>query len=129
MRIDRIDHFVLTVTSIEVTIDFYTRALGMVVDSFGPSGERKAQRFGNQKINLHQGVEQVVDIKARHPAIGGGDFCLICAEPIDALVTHLEKEGIAVEDGRVQRTGATGPILSVYFRDPDGNLIEVSNYV
>ena len=129
MRIDRIDHFVLTVASLDAAIDFYARVLGATVDSFGPNGERKALRFGKQKINLHEGVDYVVDGKARHPTIGSGDFCLISRDPIPDIVAHLEREGILIESGPIERTGATGPIVSVYFRDPDDNLIEVSNYV
>ena len=91
MRIERIDHFVLTVASIERTIAFYSRVLGMAVDSLGPGGARKALRIGNQKINLHEGVNQAVDVKARHPTIGGGDFCLISKNPIDAVVAKLER--------------------------------------
>ena len=128
MRIDRIDHFVLTVTSIEATLDFYSRVLGLKIESFGPGSVRKALCFGNQKINVHQGIKADVDIKARHPAIGSGDFCLISEAPIEDLVLHLQKEGVAVEQGPIARTGATGSIWSVYFRDPDGNLVEVSNY-
>jgi len=124
--ISRIDHFVLTVASIATTCDFYSRVLGMEVVTF--AGGRKALAFGNQKINLHEAGREF-DPKARRPTAGSGDFCLITETPLDAVVAHLAAQKIPIEDGPVDRTGATGPIRSVYLRDPDGNLVEVSNCV
>ncbi len=123
--ISRIDHFVLTVASIEATCAFYSRVLGMIVVTF--AGGRKALAFGDQKINLHE-VGHEFEPKARRPTSGSGDFCLITESPLDTVVAHLTAQGVAIEEGPVDRTGAVGPIRSVYFRDPDGNLVEVSNY-
>lgn len=125
MAIDRIDHFVLTVASIERTIAFYTRALGMTAVTFGPG--RRALAFGANKINLHEAGKEF-EPKARTPVAGSGDFCLITRAPLADVKSHLEREGVRIEIGPVPRTGATGPIQSIYFRDPDGNLVEVSNY-
>jgi catechol 2,3-dioxygenase-like lactoylglutathione lyase family enzyme len=124
MHIDRIDHLVLTVRNIEQTCDFYTRALGMEVITFG-SG-RKALAFGNQKLNLHEAGKEF-EPRAEHPMPGAIDICLITRTPIERVVDHLKSVGVSIIEGPVQRTGATGPLVSVYFRDPDLNLIEVSN--
>lgn len=125
MKMKRIDHFVLKVDDIEKSCDFYRRVLGMEVVRFGEG--RTALRFGDHKINLHP-RENGPGLVARAPAIGGGDFCLITGTPIDAVVRHLEAEGVEIISGPGTRAGALGPITSVYFRDPDGNLVEVSNY-
>jgi catechol 2,3-dioxygenase-like lactoylglutathione lyase family enzyme len=125
IRIDRIDHFVLTVASIEATCDFYSRVLGMQVQTFG-SG-RKALHFGRCKINLHQ-AGQEYEPKADKPVPGSADLCLIAETPLEQVIAHLRACGVAILEGPVERTGATGTIRSVYFRDPDANLIEVSNY-
>ncbi|MCW9045560.1 MAG: VOC family protein [Alphaproteobacteria bacterium] len=126
MKIDRVDHFVLTVASIEATCDFYSKALGMEVVSFGEG--RKALTFGAQKINLHQAGAEFLP-KALTPIPGSADFCLIAEGPLDEVITHLKSEGVDIEEGPVDRTGATGPIRSVYLRDPDQNLIEISEYL
>lgn len=126
MKLDRIDHFVLTVASIEATCDFYTKALGMEVITFGEG--RKALVFGEQKINLHQAGAELLP-KAAAPTPGSSDFCLITSTPLEEVVAHLKSLEIAVEEGPVARTGATGPLRSVYLRDPDGNLLEISNRV
>jgi catechol 2,3-dioxygenase-like lactoylglutathione lyase family enzyme len=125
MKIDRLDHFVLTVADIDASCDFYARVLGMDVVSFGE--DRKALAFGIQKINLHQHRHEF-EPKAKQPTPGSADFCLITSVPLDQVVEHLHQCGVAIEDGPVMRTGARGPIQSVYFRDPDANLVEVSNY-
>ncbi len=125
MRIDRIDHFVLTVASIQATCDFYSRVLGMSVVTFAQG--RKALAFGCQKINLHE-VGKEFEPKANVPTAGSADFCLITEMPIEEVVKHLEVCGVSVAEGPVGRTGAIGTIRSVYFRDPDQNLVEVSNY-
>lgn len=125
MMIDRIDHFVLTVASIDATCEFYSKILGMEVTEF--AGGRKALSFGAQKINLHQHGKEL-EPKARRPTPGSGDFCLITRTPMTQVVAHLEACGIKIEEGIVPRTGATGPIKSVYLRDPDDNLVEISEY-
>jgi len=127
MKIDRLDHLVLTVRDIEATCEFYQTILNMEVQVFG--GGRKALRFGRQKINLHQkGME--IDPKAEHPTPGSGDLCFITLDPVESLIPVLTRYNVPIlEGGVVSRTGATGPIASIYFRDPDKNLIEVSNYV
>ena len=125
MRIDRIDHLVLTVTDITSTCDFYARVLGMEVVSFGAG--RKALAFGAQKINLHQQGQEFKP-KAAFPSPGSADLCLISSTPLVGVIEHLRHCGVPILEEPVARTGATGPIESVYFRDPDGNLIEVSNY-
>lgn len=124
IRIDRIDHLVLTVRDIDATCDFYTRTLGMQAVSFGAG--RKALTFGRQKINLHR-AGQEFEPKAQTPTPGAADLCLIATTPLDEVIAHLRTCEVAILEGPVKRTGATGPILSVYFRDPDGNLIEASN--
>lgn len=125
MKIDRIDHFVLTVKDVAATCEFYERALGMTREEFGVG--RVALKFGAQKINLHEAGNEL-EPKALHPTPGGGDFCLITATPIDDVVCHLQKANVEIELLPSSRTGATGPITSVYFRDPDQNLVEVSTY-
>ncbi len=125
MQIERIDHLVLTVRDIEESCDFYSRVLGMKVITFGDN--RKALAFGAQKINLHLHGQEF-DPKAAHPTPGSADLCLISSTPISGVLKHLAMTGVSLIEGPVQRTGATGVILSVYFRDPDSNLIEISNY-
>ncbi|AYG57850.1 VOC family protein [Rhizobium jaguaris] len=126
IRIDHLDHLVLTVASIEESCAFYARVLGMGVETFAEG--RKALTFGNQKINLHQAGHEF-EPKAKRPTPGSTDLCFISETPIDDVIVHLKAEGVAVEVGPVRRTGAAGAILSVYFRDPDDNLIEVSNTI
>ena len=126
IRIDHLDHLVLTVASIEDSCAFYARVLGMGVETFGEG--RKALTFGNQKINLHRAGHEF-EPKAKRPTPGSADLCFISETPLSDVIAHLTAEGVVIEEGPVRRTGATGPILSVYFRDPDDNLIEVSNYL
>ena len=129
MRIDHIDHFVLTVASIEATCAFYKRVLGMKVVRFESVGTpRVALAFGNQKINLHQ-ADAVPDPNVLKPTPGSADFCLITKTPMDEVRAHLARQNVAVITGPVHRTGAAGKIYSVYIRDPDLNLVEISNYV
>ncbi len=125
MRIDRIDHLVLTVRDIDATCAFYSRVLGMRSVTF--AGGRKALEFGAQKLNLHQAGKEF-EPKAARPTPGSIDVCLISAVPLAEVVAHLGRCGVAIIEGPVARTGAQGPIRSVYFRDPDMNLIEVSTY-
>ncbi|MGR0119410.1 VOC family protein [Bacillus halotolerans] len=124
--IKRLDHLVLTVKSLQETIRFYTSVLGMQEETFG-SG-RKALRFGNQKINLHEAGHEL-EPKAQHPLPGSADLCFITDEPINKVVEHLTKMNVNIEQGPVKRTGALGPIISVYIRDPDQNLVEISEYL
>ncbi len=132
--INRLDHLVLTVIDLDATCDFYCRVLGMELVTFsaanaggGAAEERRALAFGAQKINLHQAGREFVP-RAIRPTPGSADLCLITQAPLDQVIAHLEASGVPIEEGPVARTGATGPITSVYFRDPDGNLIEVANY-
>lgn len=124
MQIERLDHLVLTVADVQATCDFYARVLGMQVVSFGEG--RRALAFGQQKINLHAAGREF-EPKARLPTPGSADLCLITTTPLQQAQDHIAAAGVAIEQGPIQRTGATGALLSVYFRDPDGNLIEVSN--
>jgi catechol 2,3-dioxygenase-like lactoylglutathione lyase family enzyme len=127
---ERIDHIVLTVADIEATAAFYERALQLTRETFrAPDGElRHALRFGQQKINL-QDRATATPTKARQPTFGSGDFCLIAAVPLDEVAAHLRSQDIALEAGPVPRRGAVGALRSIYFRDPDGNLVEVAEYV
>jgi catechol 2,3-dioxygenase-like lactoylglutathione lyase family enzyme len=125
VRVDRIDHLVLTVQDIDRTIAFYVGVLGMTETTFG-SG-RKALTFGASKLNLHQRGREL-EPKALTPTPGSADLCLIVDQPIDRVVAELTSAGVPIEEGPVARTGAQGPIVSVYVRDPDDNLIELSNY-
>jgi catechol 2,3-dioxygenase-like lactoylglutathione lyase family enzyme len=126
MFIDRLDHLVLTVASIEASCAFYQRVLGMTIVGFGRG--RTALAFGNQKINLHQAGKDFVP-HAHRPVPGSADLCFVTATPLDAAMAHVRGQGVAIIEGPVDRTGAMGPIRSFYVRDPDSNLIEISNYV
>ena len=126
---DRIDHIVLTVADIEATTKFYERALGFTRELFrGPDGApRYALKFGRQKINL-QDRETQTPTKAQRPTFGSGDFCLLAAVPLDDVIAHLKTVNVTIEAGPVARRGAVGALRSIYFRDPDGNLVEVAEY-
>ena len=125
LAIDRIDHVVLTAHDVDRTIDFYSRVLGMQPVSF--AGGRRALAFGRQKINLHQAGREF-EPKALVPTPGSLDLCFITDAPPEQVIAHLKSEGVAIAQGPVEKTGALGPMMSVYFRDPDGNLVEVSSY-
>ena len=125
MRIDRIDHIVITAFDLERTIDFYTRVMGMEAITF--AGGRRGLAFGRQKINLHESGREF-EPKALKPTPGSIDLCFITETPLDEVAGHLKQCGVAIAEGPVPKTGALGPMTSIYFRDPDGNLIEVSNY-
>ncbi len=126
MKIASLDHLVLTVRDLEVTCAFYERVLGMEVITFGQS--RKALSFGTQKFNLHQAGKEF-EPKADKPTPGAIDLCLLTTTPIADVIQHLQEQAVTITEGPVQRTGAQGPIMSVYFRDPDLNLIEVANQI
>ncbi len=126
VRIDRLDHLVLTVASIEAACDFYERVLGMEVRTF--AGGRKSLHFGRSKINLHQAGHEF-EPKADRPVPGSADLCLIAQTPLDQVESHLRACAVAILEGPVDRTGATGTLRSLYIRDPDGNLVEISNYL
>ena len=121
---ERLDHLVLTVDDLERTIAFYVDVLGMTEVTFG-SG-RKALTFGASKINLHQRGQEF-EPNAANPTPGSADLCLIADDPLEVVMADLAASGVAIEEGPVPRTGAQGPITSVYIRDPDRNLIELSN--
>ena len=125
--IDRIDHLVLTVRDIAATVDFYTRVLGMTHET--SAAGRHAVVFGRCKINLHGANANPILPRAAAPTPGGGDLCLVAAGPLDGVIDHLRRSGVPIELGPVGRDGAAGPIRSVYLRDPDGNLVEVSESV
>ncbi len=124
MHIEHLDHLVLTVSSIEHSVRFYVEVLGMKEIQFGKN--RKALLFGNQKINLHEKGKEFAP-KAAKPQPGSADLCFICNTPIAEVIQELQNKGIEIVEGPVKRTGATQPILSVYVRDPDQNLIEIAN--
>ena len=124
--ITSIDHFVLTCADVDATIDFYVRVLGMTAETFGAG--RRALSFGNQKINLHQAGAEF-EPKARAATPGSADFCLLSEVPVAEIAERLAAKGVEVIEGPVEKIGAAGALLSIYFRDPDGNLVEVSNQV
>lgn len=124
MRVKRLDHLVLTVKNIEVSCEFYRLVLGMQAITFNKN--RKALRFGDQKINLHQAKEEVRPC-ADQPVPGSADLCFIFDRPVAEIVSHLDGLGVEIELGPVPRTGAVGTLNSVYIRDPDKNLLELSS--
>ncbi len=125
MKVSGLDHLVITVRDIEATCGFYSRVLGMEVSTFDAG--RKALLFGEQKINLHQHGREF-EPRASEPTPGSADLCFITEVPLQEVMEHLRSRGVKVIEGPVERTGAVGKITSVYFRDPDGNLLEVSNH-
>jgi catechol 2,3-dioxygenase-like lactoylglutathione lyase family enzyme len=125
LKVLALDHFVLTVRDLEATVDFYTRVLGMAVRAF--EGGRLALRFGSQKINLHESGSEFQP-HARRPQPGSGDLCLLVEGGLEEWLEHPEDQGVEVVEGPVARTGALGPMTSIYVRDPDGNLVELSSY-
>jgi len=123
--IESIDHFVITVADVETTLAFYERVLGFT--RLIEPGKPAALKFGSQKINVHQ-TDRTFEPKAKRPTPGGADFCLVADQPLEEIKQHVENSGVTIEVGPVQRTGARGEMTSIYFRDPDGNLVEVSQY-
>ncbi len=126
MKVVRLDHLVLTVRGIDRTVAFYSKVMGMRRQDFGDG--RVALRFGDQKINLHL-LESTIAPKAAHPMPGSADLCFLIEAPLAEAMERVRGLGIAIVEGPVERTGATGPIRSFYFRDPDGNLIEIANRI
>ncbi|HEX4022337.1 MAG TPA: VOC family protein [Acidobacteriaceae bacterium] len=124
-ELEHLDHLVLTVTNIDATVDFYTEVLGMDMVTFEG---RKALTFGMQKINLHQRGHEF-NPKAAHPMPGSSDLCFITTTLLDEVILYLNEQRVHIEEGPVDRTGALGKLRSIYLRDPDQNLIEISNYV
>lgn len=125
LQLERLDHLVLTVADIALTTRFYVEVLGCREVDFGDG--RKALAFGAQKINLHAAAHPRSP-HARQPTPGSADLCFVVATPLAEVKAHLQRCGVAVEAGPVARTGALGPIVSLYLRDPDGNLVELSQY-
>jgi catechol 2,3-dioxygenase-like lactoylglutathione lyase family enzyme len=126
--IDRIDHIVFTVRDLDATCAFYEAVLGMTVATFEAEGTmRKALHFGQQKINLHQAGREF-EPNAPRAAPGAIDICFVAAEPLDAIIARLRASGVAIELGPCERSGALGPMRSIYLRDPDDNLVEISAY-
>src|SRR5256885_17219214 len=125
ITIDRIDHVVVTAFDVDRTIDFYSRVLGMEPITF--AGGRRGLAFGRQKINLHQAGREF-EPKALKPTPGSIDLCFITQSPLDDVVAHVKGCGLKIAEGPVEKTGALGPMQSIHFPDPDGNLIEVSKY-
>jgi len=125
MKIDSIDHVVFTVKDINATCQFYSKVLGMDVVTFGEG--RKALTFGSQKINLQQ-LGRESTLIAEKPTAGSADICFVTSVPLSEVITHLNSCGVRLIGGPVKRDGARGSMMSVYFRDPDLNLVEVSNY-
>ena len=126
MKISHLDHLVLTVADIEISCQFYQSALNFEVITFGEN--RKALQFGSQKINLHQAGKEF-EPKAYRPTAGSADLCFIAETPLKDVIAHLHALNIEIVEGPIERTGAIGKILSIYLRDPDQNLIEISNYL
>jgi catechol 2,3-dioxygenase-like lactoylglutathione lyase family enzyme len=126
MKVQRIDHVVLTVADVDRTLAFYQRVLGMAPVSFGEG--RRALAFGDQKLNLHQAGREF-EPKALRPTPGAIDLCFTTDVPLDEIAAHLRSESVVIEHGPVDKVGARSALRSLYFRDPDGNLIEVSNEV
>ncbi len=126
MQLSHLDHLVLTVANLDTTIEFYTCVLGMSVVTFGQN--RKALVYGSQKINLHE-LGNEFEPKAMNVRAGSADLCFITATPLPHVIEHLQAQQVEILEGPVARTGAVGKILSVYIRDPDGNLLEIANYL
>lgn len=123
--IESIDHFVITVADLEATLAFYESALGLEI--LRSPGLPAALAFGSQKINVHQ-ADRTFEPKASKPTAGAADFCLVTGRTLGEVAQRLRDHGVEIDLGPVERLGARGRMTSIYFRDPDGNLIEVSEY-
>ena len=126
MKVNKLDHLVITAKNLDRTIAFYTRVLGMELVTFADG--RKALQFGAQKINLHE-AEKEFEPHALHPLPGSADLCFITETPMPLIISHLDSCEIPVIAGPLEKTGANGPLLSIYIHDPDGSLIEIANQV
>lgn len=128
LNIQSLDHLVLTVRDLSKTATFYRDVLGMQAEQFKPAdgSTRWALSFGIQKINLHQARVEF-EPKAGNPTPGRADLCFLSEAPLSAWIDHLGKQNVGIEEGPIARAGVQGPILSIYLRDPDGNLVEISN--
>ncbi len=126
MKIESLDHLVLTVRDFEATCEFYQKVLGMGLREFKPG--RFALHFGDQKLNIHE-MDMPVDKNVKHPTPGSADLCFLTKTPLEEVLLELKVLGIAIVEGQGQRTGAQGPIHSIYVYDPDENLIEIANRV
>ena len=126
MKLEKLDHLVLTVKDIEATVIFYTNVLGMTKETFGDN--RTALKFGQQKINLHQ-LGKEFEPKAMQPTAGSADLCFITTIPIEEVINYVKSNGIEILEGPVERTGANSKLMSIYIRDPDLNLIEIANEI
>jgi catechol 2,3-dioxygenase-like lactoylglutathione lyase family enzyme len=126
VEIERLDHLVLTVRDISASVAFYTTVLGM--EAIRVQNDRHALRFGHQKINLHQ-LGHEFEPKARQATPGSADLCFLTQTPLADVQAHLHRCNVPIELGPIRREGAEGPIESLYIRDPDGNLLELSNLV
>ncbi len=124
MKVDHLDHVVLTVQDIKATCAFYQQVLGMTGVHFGP--DRTALQFGQQKLNLHE-VGKEFEPKALHPTPGSADLCFLTSLPLEHVIAHLQACEVPLVEGPVNKTGARGPLRSLYVRDPDGNLLEIAN--
>jgi catechol 2,3-dioxygenase-like lactoylglutathione lyase family enzyme len=124
ITMNSLDHLVLTVANIDIAVDFYTEVLGM--ELFTVDG-RKALAFGEQMIKLQQRGHEV-NPKAAHPTPGSGDICFVTSTPLDEVIVFLKEQKVRIEEGPVERNGAMGKMRSIYLRDPDKNLVEISNY-
>ena len=130
-KISSIDHIVMTVANLSKTVDFYCSVLGTTMVEFVPptgGSTRKSLHFGKQKINLHDAASPYVP-HARAPQVGSVDLCFVSTQSLDDWQRHLTNHDVSLEEGPVYKTGANGTLMSLYIRDPDGNLIEISNYI
>lgn len=131
LKIQSIDHIVMQAADVAATVAFYTEIMGMEHSEFQPptgGPVRQSLHFGNQKINLHNASSPYIP-HAKNPVAGSVDLCFITDQPLGDWQQHFVNHGVEIEDGPVRKTGANGPLLSIYIRDPDDNLIEISNYI
>ena len=126
MKVSKLDHFIITANNLEKTIDFYSRILGMEQQTY--SDGRKALIFGDQKINLHEAGKEFKP-HAQNPLPGSADLCFITRTPMQQVISHLTTCNVSIIEGPLEKSGASGPLLSIYIRDPDNNLIEIANEI